>query len=211
MGRHPYNRTAAMKSRLYILVICLLFTAAVAAATSPRERVEAAVDSVVAILQDTTLDRQGRWARIAGVIGEGFDFPSMSQSVLATHWQRATPAEQQRFTDFFAQYIEQVYRNKIEAYSGQEIRYGEERIRGDRAVVETTIITDSAEIPVNFRLRHNDGQWYAYDVVIEGVSLVSNYRSTFSAIVKRDGMDGLLADIQQRLDRLEAGAATPGG
>jgi len=204
-----------MKSRLYLLVFALLFTTTVVAATSPRERVESAVDSVIAILQDTTLDRQGRWDRVARVIGEGFDFPSMSQSVLATHWQRATPAEQQRFTDFFAQYIEQVYRNKIEAYSGQEIRYGEERIRDDRAVVETVIIAGDTEIPVNFRLRHNDGQWYAYDVVIEGVSLVSNYRSTFSSIVKRDGMDGLLADVQQRIDRLKAGAADgeppPGG
>lgn len=204
-----------MKSRLYILAFSLLFATAVAAANSPRERVKSAVDSVIAILQDTTLDRQGRWDRIAQVIGEGFDFPSMSQSVLATHWQRATPAEQERFTDFFAQYIEQVYRDKIEAYAGQEIRYGEERIRDDRAVVETVIITDNAEIPVNFRLRHNDGEWYAYDVVIEGVSLVNNYRTTFASIVKRDGMDGLLADVQRRLDRLKAGEAdgdpAPGG
>ena len=76
-----------------------------------------------------------------------------------------------------------------------------ETINGKRAVVETTIATEITAIPVNYKLKNNDGEWYTYDVVIEGVSLVNNYRSTFSAIVKNDGMDGLLSDIQRRIDK----------
>ena len=84
------------------------------------------------------------------------------------------------------------------------MEYTGETIRGKRAVVETLIITDSTEIPVNYKLKNNDGNWFAYDVVIEGVSLVSNYRSTFAAIVKNDGMDGLLLDIQGRINKYKA-------
>ena len=204
-----------MSTPLRTLTAALLALAlalpALAAAAGPTERVRGAVEQVIAILEDDTLDRAARWERIAAVIGEGFDFPSMSQSVLATHWQRATPAEQRRFTEFFSQYIEQVYREKIEGYSGQAVEYRGERVSGDRAVVDTVILSGGTEIPVTFRLRDNDGEWYAYDVVIEGVSLVNNYRSTFAAIVRRDGMDGLLADIQARIDRHKAGQVDAGG
>ena len=77
-------------------------------------------------------------------------------------------------------------------------------MRGKRAVVETIIKTDSTEIPVNYKLKNNDGEWYAYDVIVEGVSLVNNYRNTFAVIVKNEGMDGLLSDIQRRIDRYKA-------
>ena len=107
-----------------------------------------------------------------------------------------------------SQYIEETYRSKIESYTNQKIEYTGETINGKRAVVETLIITDSAEIPVNYKLKNNDGTWFAYDVVIEGISLVSNYRSTFSAIVKNDGMDGLLNDIQSRIDRYKSSEQT---
>ncbi len=77
-------------------------------------------------------------------------------------------------------------------------------MRGDRAVVDTLILTDSTEIPVSYKLRLSDEGWHSYDVVIEGVSLVNNYRSTFTAIIKSEGMDGLLADMQARIDRYKA-------
>jgi phospholipid transport system substrate-binding protein len=191
-----------MKARALGSILLLVAAAAFAADfTTPMGRVKDSIDRVVSILKNQALDRETRWQQIAAVIDDGFDFQSMSQSVLATHWKEATPEERERFTEFFSQYIEETYRSKIEAYTDEEIRYGSEVIRGDRAVVETVIVTKTADIPVNFKLKNNDGQWYAYDVVIEGVSLVANYRSTFAAIVKNEGMDGLLADIQRRIAR----------
>jgi len=172
--------------------------------SSPTERVKVSVDQVIFILKNKLLDRDERWKKIAIVIREGFDFRSMSQSVLATNWRKATPEEQERFTEFFSQYIEETYRTKIEGYTDEEVLYAKETIRGDRAVVETFIVTSSIEIPVNYKLRNNDGEWYVYDVVIEGISLVSNYRSTFAAIVKNEGMDGLLSDIQRRINKYKA-------
>ena len=191
--------------------ICLLliisFTTVAADFTTPTGRVKDSIGRVISILQDKSMDREARWQKIAAIIDEGFDFRSMSQSVLATHWKKATPEERKRFTEFFSQYIEEIYRSKIEAYTDEKILYKKETIRGKRAVVETVIVTSSIEIPVNYKLKNNDGEWYAYDVVIEGISLVSNYRTTFAAIVKNEGMEGLMNDIQRRIDKYKAAQA----
>jgi phospholipid transport system substrate-binding protein len=194
-------------NKKYVLYFLLtIISAAVVAAefSSPTARVKDSTDRVIAVLKDETLDRETRWARIGVVINDSFDFRSMSQSVLATNWKKASPEERQQFVVFFSQYLEDTYRTKIEAYTNQKVEYVGETIRGKRAVVETLIITDNTEIPVNYKLKNNDGNWFAYDVVIEGVSLVNNYRSTFAAIVKNDGMDGLLNDIQTRINKYKA-------
>lgn len=192
-----------MSLRPLIIPICLIFSLSLAAEdySTPKGRVMEATGKVVAILKEKSNDREASWQKIAAVIRDNFDFRSMSQSVLATHWKSATEDEQERFTEFFSQYIEETYRSKIESYTDQKILYKDEIIRGDRAVVETVIDTGTTEIPVNYKLRNNDGEWYAYDIVIEGVSLVANYRSTFAAIVKNEGMDGLLLDIQRRIKK----------
>lgn len=172
--------------------------------SSPTGRVKDSVNKVLEVLKDKSLDREARWNKIGIVINDSFDFRSMSQSILATNWKKATPEERQQFVVFFSQYLEDTYRTKIEAYTNQKVEFIGETIRGKKAVVETVIITDNSEIPINYKLKNNDGFWYAYDVVIEGISLVSNYRSTFSAIVKNDGMDGLLNDIQSRVNKYKA-------
>lgn len=192
-----------MPFRILLLVLPFIISGSLPAApeTSPMEHVRISTEKVLTILKDESLDREGRWEKIGVIIDDRFDFRSMSQSVLATNWQTATPAERERFVEYFSQYIEETYRTKIESYDNQKILYLKETIIGKRAEVDTAIVTDETQIPVTYKLKNNDGKWYAYDVVIEGVSLVNNYRSTFAAIVKNEGMDGLLKDIQQRIDR----------
>ena len=191
--------------RLRLLFCILVWTVSVAASAgefaTPTARVKDSVDRAIAILRDSSLDRDTKWQRIAGVIDEGFDFRSMSQSVLATRWQDASPVERQQFVQFFSQYIEEVYRSKIEAYSDQRVVYKDEVVHGDRAVVKTLVLTSNTSIPIDFKLKDNGGEWYAYDVVIEGVSLVANYRSTFAVIAKDEGMDGLLENIRERIEQ----------
>lgn len=194
---------------LYFLLLTLSSTVTAEGFSTPTARVKDSVDKVITVLRDEALDREERWSKIGLVINDSFDFRSMSQSILATNWKKATPEERQQFVVFFSQYLEDTYRTKIEAYTNQKVEYTGETIRGKRAVVETMIITDSTQIPVNYKLKNNDGNWFAYDVVIEGVSLVSNYRSTFAAIVKNDGMDGLLSDIQNRINKYKASQQQP--
>jgi phospholipid transport system substrate-binding protein len=202
-----------MCKRFLSVFILMIFAGSAIAAdfSTPTGRVQDSIEKVISILKNENLDRESRWQQIAAVIRGGFDFRSMSQSVLATNWQKASPEEQERFTEFFTQYIEETYRSKIEAYTDEKVLYKDETINGDRATVDTVIVTKTTEIPVNFKLKKNEGEWFAYDVVIEGISLVSNYRSTFAAIVKNEGMDGLLNDIQKRIDKYKAEKAVQDG
>ena len=202
-----------MKTRLLCAAIMLLICHLAPAAdySTPMGRVKDSVERVLNVLHDTSLDRETQWKRIAVVIDESFDFRSMSQSVLSTHWRRATLEERERFVEFFSQYIEETYRDRIQAYTDQKIVYENETVNGDRAVVDMSIATGTSKIPVSFKLKDNGGDWYAYDVVIEGVSLVNNYRNTFSAIAKNEGMDGLLSDIQRRIDHYKSTRGTGKG
>jgi phospholipid transport system substrate-binding protein len=181
--------------------VCLLFAlwGPVPAALGPTETVRQTVDAVINVLENEALEREAKWRQIGAIVSERFDYRSMSQSVLATNWQQATPEEKRQFIEYFSQYLEQVYRDKIELYTNQRVDYLQESSNGDRAVVDTVIVTDSTQIPVTYRLKNNDGEWFAYDVIIENVSLVSNYRSTFAAILDSQGVDGLLQDLESKI------------
>ena len=195
---------------VWLLSICSAYAVATTTPT-PTERVRVAITEILSVLKNKGLDRDAKWVEVGRVIDGGFDFRSMSQSILATNWRTATTEEKRQFVEFFSQYLEATYRDKIEAYSNQRVEYMNETVRKDRAVVDTIIRTDSTQIPVSYKLKLNDDGWYAYDVVIEGVSLVNNYRSTFTAIIKSEGMEGLLTDLQGRIDRykVEHGGLPP--
>lgn len=164
----------------------------------PTERVKYALTGVGSALQDTEATLGERWDRIRAVIEEVFDFHSMSASILTIGWTKATPEEQEQFVEYFTEYLEHMYREKIEAYDEQEISFTDERIIGNRAIVDTVIHAGNTNIPVNYALRKRDGQWYGYDIVIEGLSLVSNFRGSFASMLDNHGMDGLLADLREK-------------
>ena len=186
------------------LVALLLSATQAGAASTPTDTVKLAIDQVIAGLQGHSLEREQRWASIGRIINDRFDFRSMSQSVLATSWQDATTEEKRQFVEYFSQYLEDTYRTKIESYSDQRVEYLAEQVRKDRATVDTAVVTSDKRIPITYRLKLTKGKWVAYDVVIEGISLVNNYRSTFSAIVKAGGMDGLLTDLEGRISDYKA-------
>ncbi len=184
-----------------ISALTVSFTLTAADYSTPLGRVQDTADRVVAVLKQESLDQEARWRRIASLIYDSFDFRSMSQNVLSPHWQRATEDERRRFTEFFSQYIEATYRNRIESYNNQKFICRDELITGDRAVVNALLIAGETEIPMNFRLKNNDGNWYAYDVEIEYVSLVDSYHTTFAAIVGNEGIEGLIQNIHRRIIR----------
>ena len=195
-------------SRTSVWSLCLLFCFSVMAnanaTVSPTDRVRQAVDGIVEVLRDGKLAREQRWERIGTIIRERFDIEAMSQSVLATNWKKATPEEKRDFIEFFSQYLENTYRKKIEGYTDEEIVFHDEIVKGERASVETSVVTDTAQIPVVYKMRQNEGEWFAYDVVVEGVSLVRNYRDTFAAIVRSEGMDGLLLNLQGSINQYKS-------
>ena len=185
----------------WLLGVCLCWGAmlSVQATVSPTDRVKQAVEGILVVLQDGKLAREDRWEQIGSIIRRRFDIENMAQSVLATNWKKATLEEKRDFIEFFSQYLENTYRNKIEGYTNEEVVYSTETVRGERATVETSIVTETVDVPVVYKMRQNDGDWFAYDVVVEGVSLVRNYRDTFAAIVRSEGIDGLLLNLQDSI------------
>ena len=198
MQANPTLRRASRALVIGVLTL-LLIMPALAAPPTPTETVKSAIDQVFAALKSGGASREQRWASIGAIISDRFDFRRMSQSVLETNWQEATSEEKRQFVEYFSQYLEDTYRTKIESFTDQHVEYIAEQVRKDRATVDTTLITKEKRIPITYRLKDNKGQWVCYDVVLEGVSLVNNYRSTFSAIVKAGGMDGLLTDLEGRI------------
>ena len=172
------------------------------AAGNATESVRMSVDAIIGILKDAGLDKPAKRDKIRVVIAERFDFRAMSQRTLATNWKKASKEEQQQFIELFAELIQNTYIGRVEAYTNEEVKYPGEKVTDDRAVVDTLIVTSSKEIPVTYRLYLKGDRWLVYDVNIEGVSLISNYRNSYQEIVKREGFTGLLAKMEDKVKEL---------
>jgi phospholipid transport system substrate-binding protein len=194
-----------LKRISHILVLgCMLALAIQAnAGQSPTQSVQTAVDAILGILTNETLDKEEKRSQMREIINKRFDFRAMSQRTLATNWKKASKDEQQQFVDLFGQLIQNSYIGKVEAYTSETVEYPAEKIKGKRAVVDTLIITSSTEIPVNYKVYLKNNEWRVYDVIIEGVSLISSYRSTYQEIVKKDGFSGLFVKMEEKLKELE--------
>jgi phospholipid transport system substrate-binding protein len=169
----------------------------------PTDQLRASVDGVVKTLSDPEMKKDARTAERRRVIraaaGEIFDFAEISRRSLAVHWQARTPAERQQFIALFGDLLEHSYISKIEGYSGEKILYVGETVDGSQAVVRTRIVgKQGGEIPVDYRMLLDSGRWRAYDVSIEGVSLVANYRSQFNSIIQRSGYADLVSKLKVR-------------
>jgi len=198
-GRRKVFRLATL------LLFGLLFTANLpaAASVSPTERIEQTVNEVLKILKDSGLDAQQRRDRVREVARRRFDYESMSQVILATSWRSATLPQREQFITLFRELLEQTYYSAMDSYNNQTVRMGKERMKGNLAEVQTFIVSAGKEVPVSYKLRLLKDDWYAYDVTIDGVSLVSNYRTSFRNLVKERGMDGLLAELAEKVATLK--------
>ena len=182
-----------------------LFVARDAVAGIPTDQVRGSIDSILKIVTDPELKKEAKTAerrkRIRQVVNQIFDFTEISQRSLGRHWQARTPAERDQFVQLFGDLLENAYITKIESYSGEKIEYPGDVIEGDLAVVKTRIITkQGTEIPVDYRMLLNNGRWAVYDVSVEGISLIGNYRTQFNAVIQRSGYPDLVAKLKAKQD-----------
>jgi phospholipid transport system substrate-binding protein len=184
-----------------LLVLGMVFGGAVGAASnSPTEQVQTVVDEVISLLKDDSLSKQQRRDQIRATIAPHFDFEAMSQSILALNWKKANPEQRARFVELFQQLLENTYIVAMESYSGETVRYGKEKLDGQKASVETFIVRPTGvETPVVYKLKLNHDRWLAYDVIAEGISLIRNYRTSFRSIAGKDGMEGLLRQLESKV------------
>lgn len=195
-----------MKKYIVFMLLCMLpfVGAAVAqqAPVSPRIEVQTTVDAILNQLRTLPADSTERRATISDLIREQFDFELMSQGALGRSWQSANDEQKKKFIELFTGLLEETYLGRIQSYTNEKISYGEEEIRQNRAVVETVIHTASVDIPISYKLFLQNNDWQVYDVVIEKVSLIRNYRSSYASILRSKGMDGLLKEMQEKLESL---------
>lgn len=183
-----------------VLAGFLLALPAASPAGPPTERIRGAIDRVIGILKDPALAAEARREERRGMLRKEiepvFDFAEMAKRSLGPEWRERTPAEREQFVAVFRELLENSYLGKIDSYQGEEIRYGKETLEGPYAEVKTLVVTRKGqEIPVNYRMLGNGETYRIYDVVIEGISLVSNYRSQFGGILRK-------SSFPQMMDRL---------
>ena len=199
-----------MKTGTQILSLCLvmlvLTTTPAFAASGPKAQVEETVEAIIALLRDKSLERDTRRDKIRKLIYARFDFQLMSQRTLSTNWKKASAEQKDRFVQLFSELLEWSYISRIEAYTNEKVEYLGEKIKKNRAQVDTFILSGGTEIPLNYRLINKGDEWFVYDVIIEQISLISNYRSSYRTIVKNDGIDGLLVQMEQKIAELKASA-----
>jgi len=162
------------------------------------EDVRGTIDGVLEVLRSRELSFESKAERILPIIRERFDFKAMSQHTLGKNWKRATQQEKDRFVKLFSELLESAYVSRIRLYKDQRVEYKQEKIKGKRAVVNTVFVTAKADIPINYKVYRKGDDWYVYDVVVEEVSLIRNYRSSYGEIVQKDGIDGLLAALESK-------------
>jgi len=191
-------------SVLTVLWLALMAPIAAAQTASPTETVKSVVDGILAILRDDSLSFEEARPRIRSEIQRGFDDVAMAQSVLSTNWRSATEAQQDEFRQLLMRTIESTYIGRVRAYTNESVEFRGETVNGNRASVNSVIISNSGNIPIVYQLRQRRDGWFVYDVEIENVSMVSTYRETYRSVVRRDGMDGLLQQMRDKLLELEA-------
>jgi phospholipid transport system substrate-binding protein len=171
------------------------------------DAVRSTINEVIRILQDEDLKKAGRAEErrqlLERTIGTRFSYEEMSKRSLGAHWNKLTPAEKQEFVELFKQLLSSAYAGKIEGYSGEQVSYINERLQDGYAEVRTKVVSGKAEIPLDYRLLQSGGEWRVYDVVVDGVSLVSNYRGQFSKILRTSSYADLVDRLRKKPDEFK--------
>jgi phospholipid transport system substrate-binding protein len=193
--------TLARVPQVLMAVGVAVLIATPAWAGAPTEQIKQQVDKAVQILDDPALKNSPaeRHEKVRKVIEEVFDYPDTARRALGPHWTARSSQEREEFTRLFAEILDRAYVSKIDQYQGEKIAYLGDSINGDEATVKTRIVTPKGtEIPVEYRTHLKDGRWKVYDVSIEGVSLVSNYRTQFNKVITTESYDALVQRLRTK-------------
>ncbi len=186
------------------LLACTLLAPSVQAG-EPTELVRTGIYGVLEVLRQSELKvpekKMERRNRMRKVIHRYFDFEEMSRRSLARYWRKRTPQEKSEFIQLFSYFMELNYANTLESYTDEKIVFGKETSDPEFARVKTAIITtDKKEIDITYRMHNVNGEWRVYDVLVEGVSLVKNYRDQFRSIIRRTSYANLVKILRAKRD-----------
>jgi phospholipid transport system substrate-binding protein len=185
-----------------------------AEAGPPTDQIKAATDRVLVILQDPELKKPEQAAerrkQIRAVANEVFDWPETGKRALGVKAQACSAQQREEFSPLFTDLIERSYVSKLELYSGERIAYTGESSEGDQSTVRSKITTKSGDIPIDYQMHKVGDRWRVYDVAIERVSLVANYRSQFNKIIQQSNCGELIKKLKTKQDELGVEESAPG-
>ncbi|MBD1401670.1 MlaC/ttg2D family ABC transporter substrate-binding protein [Pelovirga terrestris] len=189
----------AMMKKIIITMLLFFPAVPVFAQPDPLNAVESMVNSVLEILDNSSLSLAEKKAQVSGRAQRFLSIESMSQRTLGTYWSSATQEQRDHFTYLFTRILEETYLNRIDDYSGGTVRYLQQRVKDDRAIVDTLIIADELQLPVQYRMVYEQQSWRVFDIVIDGVSLIMNYRASYAEIIRSQGYNGLFRLMEERV------------
>jgi len=192
-----------IRTVIFGLTLNLLVGVAGAWAGPPTELAKQVIEKALEALSDPTSQGKERRQKVKRIVDPYFDYQEMAKRSLGPTWGKLSASQRQEFVQLFAQLLEASYSDKIEKYAQRvKIDYTGEILDGDYAEVRTVVVRANDRIPLNYRLLQEGGAWKVYDVVIEGVSLVSNYRSQFSRIIHESGYAELVKRLKTKVSEL---------
>lgn len=195
--------TQRFPQNIAILFLGVFWCAATASAGLPTEQIKSTVDQALAVLKNPKLKSDAktkeRREQLRQILFARFDFTEMAKRSVGSAWRRRTPKEQEEFTRLFTDLLERSYIDRIESYTDEKFVYQEEKQDGNYAEVESRILTAKGEeFSINYKLHLVGGEWKVYDVVIENISLVNNYRSQFNRVIANSSFEDLISRLKEK-------------
>ena len=195
-------------ARLIRSIVPALLIAAMAVpvmAADPMDEIKQTTDKILSVVTNpafkTPSETEEREKLIRQAVDERFDWEEMARRSLAIHWATRTAEERKEFVRLFADLVERTYMKKVEDYSGEKVLYEGETKEGDYASVRVKIVTKRGEdIPVEYHLKKEGNDWFIYDVSIEGVSLINNYRVQFHSIISQSSYENLVKRLREKVE-----------
>jgi phospholipid transport system substrate-binding protein len=187
-----------------ILLAVLLALPVQVCAAGAKDTVSAQIDKMLAKMQTPefkALERNAKLDDISAIINQVFDWKELSRRTLGREWRKFSPDQQKEFMTLFEKLLEDIYADRILAYTHEKIEFGKEtELKKGQVEVESYIITtDNKKVPLFYRMTNKSGNWRVYDVVIEGVSMVKNYRGQFRQILSKKKPEDLLQTLREKV------------
>ena len=196
-----------MKKKLTGMTLMLFLVLPLhARADAPLETIEKQVNRVLDVLRDPALKAESaeetKKEKIRAISNEMFNWNELSRRTLGRNWRKLNAGQQKEFIDLYKEILEKAYVDKILAYQDEKVIYRENKMLSDnKAEVRTSVISKGADIPIHYRMILKQGQWGVYDVIIEGVSLVKNYRTQFRDILAKNSPEELLDILRKKVEK----------
>lgn len=191
-----------MKKFALILLTFLISLSVSAQALTPTDTIQSAVDKIVVIVEKNLGEEntEARRDEILIVVKEVFDFKEMAKRALGSNWSKIDEQEQSEYIELFSKFLAKTYIDKVENIKKDVVKIESEKQRQGKALVKTKVNIDGEDFPIDYKMTNRDSSWQVYDVVIENVGLVTNYRNEFAGIMRKEKFAGLMKRLRKKVN-----------